>query len=152
VQQPVFSYLLRLTGDRSLSKDILQEVFLLIFRNLHSLHNPDLFKAWVFRIASREAFRQLKKRHKEVYEPIEGHTIADSLIETSLGAEIDERQEQLPDLLHGLSPGSRAVLLLHFQEGMKLHEIAEALDLPLGTVKSRLAYGLNALRSKIVKN
>ena len=51
--------------------------------------------------------------------------------------------------VEGLSPASRAVLVLHFEEGLTLSEIAAILELPLGTVKSRLAYGLSALRRRI---
>ena len=61
------------------------------------------------------------------------------------------RDEALAALLNSerLSPASRAVLVLHFQEEMPLAEVAAVLDLPLGTVKSRLAYGLKALRQQI---
>jgi RNA polymerase sigma-70 factor (ECF subfamily) len=56
--------------------------------------------------------------------------------------------ELLAELLDGdvLSPASRAVLVLHFQEEMQLDEVAAVLEIPLGTVKSRLAYGLKTLR------
>jgi RNA polymerase sigma-70 factor (ECF subfamily) len=56
--------------------------------------------------------------------------------------------ERLTELLESeaLSPASRAVLVLHFQEEMQLDEVAAVLEIPLGTVKSRLAYGLRTLR------
>jgi RNA polymerase sigma-70 factor (ECF subfamily) len=50
-----------------------------------------------------------------------------------------------------LSPASKAVLVLHFQEGMTLPEVAAVLEIPLGTVKSRLAYGLDALRRDVAR-
>jgi RNA polymerase sigma-70 factor (ECF subfamily) len=53
--------------------------------------------------------------------------------------------------LEELSPASRAVLGLHFREGMTLVEIAAVLELPLGTVKSRLAYGLSAIRKHLTR-
>jgi DNA-directed RNA polymerase specialized sigma24 family protein len=64
IQQPLYRYLVRLTGDAVLAKDVLQEVFLIIFRKLPTLTNPELFRAWFFRLASREAFRYLKKQHR----------------------------------------------------------------------------------------
>jgi RNA polymerase sigma-70 factor, ECF subfamily len=50
-----------------------------------------------------------------------------------------------------VSPASRAVLVLHFQEGLSLPEVAAALELPLGTVKSRLGYGLSLLRKSLCR-
>src|SRR5688572_26020001 len=64
VQQPLFRYIYRLTGEHALAEDILQEVFIIIYRKLRWLENPKLFRAWVYRIASRETFRRLKmERH-----------------------------------------------------------------------------------------
>jgi DNA-directed RNA polymerase specialized sigma24 family protein len=57
--------------------------------------------------------------------------------------------EALPGLLALLSPASRAVLILHYLQGMTLDEVADVLEVSPGTVKSRLAYGLAALREKI---
>jgi len=54
--------------------------------------------------------------------------------------------------MDGISPASRAVLVLHFQEEMSLLAVAAILEVPLGTVKSRLAYGLKALRTQLVQN
>ncbi len=54
--------------------------------------------------------------------------------------------------MDGISPASRAVLVLHFQEEMTLLEVAAILEIPLGTVKSRLAYGLAAIRKQLTKN
>ena len=53
--------------------------------------------------------------------------------------------------MDGISPASRAVLVLHFEEELSLPEVAAVLELPLGTVKSRLAYGLTALRKQLTK-
>jgi RNA polymerase sigma-70 factor (ECF subfamily) len=52
----------------------------------------------------------------------------------------------------GISPASRAVLVLHFQDELPLADVAAILELPLGTVKSRLAYGLRALRMQLTHN
>jgi RNA polymerase sigma-70 factor (ECF subfamily) len=54
--------------------------------------------------------------------------------------------------MDGISPASRAVLVLHFQEEMSLEAVAAILEIPLGTAKSRLAYGLNALRKQLGHN
>ena len=64
VQSPLYRYLLRLLSDPSLAEDVLQDVFLLIYRKLRWLRDPRLFRCWAYRIASREAFRKLKKERR----------------------------------------------------------------------------------------
>lgn len=146
VQEPLYRYLVRLTGETALAKDILQEVFMLIFRKLPTLNNPALFRAWVFRLASREAFKQLKKRQKENMDATNEQNLENRTEEISDNLYFEPYLEALPDLLNQISIGSRVVILLHFMESLKLQEVAEVLDIPLGTVKSRLAYGLTSLR------
>jgi RNA polymerase sigma-70 factor (ECF subfamily) len=71
--------------------------------------------------------------------------------EDVVAPELSPPAELVPELLNSgaLSPASRAVLALHFQEELSLPEVAAILEIPLGTVKSRLAYGLAALRKKL---
>ena len=145
VQLPLRRYLTRLVGASS-ADDVLQEVLILISRKLKWLEVPEAFRPWAYRIASREAFRQLRKE-KHRSEQIRD----DAVLEDVPAAESVVPPELLPGLLNSeaLSPASRAVLALHFQEELPLPEIAAILEIPLGTVKSRLAYGLAALRKKL---
>lgn len=141
--------LFRLVGEHQAAEDVTQEVFLIIYRKIRWLENPKLFRAWAYRIASREAFKRLKNekrwrqqvRDEEILERI-------SAEETE---EIYEPEliEKLPSLISEVAPASRAVLILHYLDEMSLSETAEILDVSLGTVKSRLAYGLTSLRHKI---
>ena len=64
VQQPLFRYIYRLTGERALAEDVLQDIFIIIYRKLRWLENPKLFRAWAYRIASRETFRRLKMERR----------------------------------------------------------------------------------------
>src|ERR1700722_717245 len=61
VQAGLYGYIVRLVEDRHLAEDILQEVFVLIFRKLYWLRDPEFFRPWAYRIASREAFGRLRK-------------------------------------------------------------------------------------------
>ena len=146
VQEVLFDYLKNLVRDPHLAEDILQEVFVLIWRKLHWLREPELFRPWVYRIASREAFRNLKKERT-----LSRVTQHETALMAEAGAENlpSEWVERLPDLLADVSSGSRAVLILHYLQGLTLEEVAAALDLPAGTVKSRVAYGLSVLRKKL---
>jgi len=109
-------------------------------------HDTRLFRAWAFRIASRIAFDLLKKQRRL---PI--HDTDDAVLQAIAAAATPPSDQALVELLKSerISPASRAVLALHFQEEMSLAEVAAILDVPLGTVKSRLAYGLKALRQQL---
>lgn len=151
VQQSLFRYIYRLTGERALAEDILQEVFIIIYRKLRWLENPKLFPAWAYRIASRETFRRLKME-KSWREQIRDEEI----LKLAQVAEMEEIYEpeliaKIPDFLAEISPASRAVIVLHYLEEMPLSQVAEILNIALGTAKSRLAYGLESLR-KIIRN
>jgi RNA polymerase sigma factor (sigma-70 family) len=61
LQDGLYGYLVRLVGDKHLAEDILQDVFVLIWRKLRWLRDPEVFRPWAYRIASREAFRRLRK-------------------------------------------------------------------------------------------
>lgn len=150
VQLPLYRYILSLTGDASLVEDILQEVFVLIYRKLGWLREPELFRAWAYRIATRETFKWLKreKRWKEQERDEELLLAIPALPDESFAAEL---LPQLPQLLARLSPASRAVIVLHYLHELTLDEIAEVLGIALGTVKSRLSYGLTSLRQQLHK-
>jgi len=146
IQDPLYRYITALVGERSLAEDILQEVFLQIFRKLGWLRQPGLLRPWVYRIATREAFHWLKKKHRWVQlvsEDADLDTIPALPMPEKFAGEL---VEQLPVLLADISPTSRAVLVLHYFEEMSLEETADVLGVTIGTAKSRLAYGLGCLR------
>jgi RNA polymerase sigma-70 factor, ECF subfamily len=145
VQPSLRRYLTRLVGASS-ADDVLQEVLILVSRKLGWLDVPEAFHPWAYRVASRVAFRHLKKEKRW-----SGHLRDEVVLDDLPAAESAVPRELLPELLQSgaLSAASRAVLVLHFQEEMSLPEIAAILEIPLGTVKSRLAYGLAALRKKL---
>ncbi|MCA1624494.1 MAG: RNA polymerase sigma factor [Acidobacteria bacterium] len=151
IEKPLYRYVYRLAGEHALAEDILQEVFILIYRKLGWLQEPKLFRAWTYRIASREAFKRLKNE-KHWSEQIRDNEVLETIPSQSTDS-IDKREllERLSTLIFKLSPASRAVLILHYQNDLPLTEIAEILGIAVGTVKSRLAYGLEKLRQEIKK-
>ena len=64
VQEPLYRYVLSLMGEPALAEDVLQEVFLRIYRKLRWLRTPELFRAWAYRIASRETFTHLRRERR----------------------------------------------------------------------------------------
>ena len=149
IQAALFRYIFRLVGEYALAEDILQEVFIIIYRKIRWLENPKLFRAWCYRIASRETFKHLKKE-KRWSEQLRNEEILEKVpVKTSEEIYEPELIEKLPTLMSEVSPASRAVLILHYLDETPLSEVAEILNISLGTVKSRLAYGLTNLRQKI---
>lgn len=142
VQPALHRYIRGLIGPLH-ADDVTQEVLLIVCRKLWWLNSADLFRPWVFRIASRTAFRVLKKErrwpdHRRADEELDALAAPDPAPDRGVVRELLTSVE--------LTPASRAVLLLHFEEEMSLQDVAAVLELPLGTVKSRLAYGLTAMR------
>src|SRR6202167_6211796 len=141
---PLRRYITRLVGA-ALADDILQETALQIFRKLPFLREPAVFRPWAYRIASRIAFSQLKRAR--LWEPLDAAPLDPPPILTpNLG---DPPDEAFLPLLDRVSPASRAVLLLHYQHDLSLEETAAILDIPVGTAKSRLHYGVATLRKHL---
>lgn len=130
--------------DADAAEDVLQDVLLAIYRKLGTLREPRAFGAWARRIASREIFRALRGRraHDQLHDELPPDLPAGA----DPPAPPDGLLQRLPELLQRVSPASRAVLALHYIDDLSLDETAAVLDLPMGTVKSRLAYGLATLR------
>ncbi|HWS88714.1 MAG TPA: sigma-70 family RNA polymerase sigma factor [Pyrinomonadaceae bacterium] len=148
-QEPLYRYLLSLVRERHLAEEALQETFVRVYRKLGWLREPELFRPWAYRIATREAFRQLKRERRWAEQVRDEETInavASSPPREELAHELSGR---LRETVATLSPASRAVVVLYYLHELSLEETAVVLGVPLGTVKSRLAYGLAALRRQL---
>src|SRR4030095_14289766 len=142
VQMPLRRYIVRLVGPTS-ADDVLQETLTSIARKLNWLVDPRLFRPWAYRISSRSAFAHLRRKRRR--RQMETNEEMWRAVAVPVGRPPGDQLRELLDSAI-VSPASRAVLMLHFQEEMPLADVAAVLELPLGTVKSRLAYGLAALR------
>lgn len=144
VQDDLGRYITSLMTDSSDAPDVLQEVLLKIVRKVGTLRDPLLFRPWIFRIASREAFAKLRAE-KEWQQLVDSDIDVDASpnppSEESIAEDFDVAR-----MIANVSLASRTVIALHYLEGLTHSEIAVALGLSIGTVKSRLAYGLTQLR------
>lgn len=154
----VFNLAARLLGETEEARDVAQEVFLQVFRTLGRFEGRSTLKTWIYRIVvnqCRNRQRWWRRRRKERSCPIDDLTPADEARLAEAGARMEgpeerlerrERARAVQSALAGLSFEHRAVLLLREVEGLSCEEIAGALSLPEGTVKSRLSRAREALR------
>jgi RNA polymerase sigma-70 factor (ECF subfamily) len=160
-ERPVFSLVSRLVDDSADAADVVQEVFLKIFRNVGSFRGDSSLKTWVYRIAVNESRNQRRwfGRHRKqevaiepVDDEIEHHN--DWLPDrgrSPLEQVMDHEREALIETALGeINPNFRAVLVLREIEGLNYDEIAEILEISLGTVKSRILRGRDALRQRLL--
>jgi len=148
IQTPLRRYVDRLVGPTA-TDDVLQTALISIAKHLKWLAEPRLVRPWAYRIASRAAFDHLRKEKRRG-----PHDSDETLLDNLAAAEPRPSGVEVQELLDSarVSPACRAVLMLHFQEEMPLADVGAVLELPLGTVKSRLAYGLAALRRHLADN
>ncbi len=143
-EKRVFNYLLRLVSNREDALDVSQETFLKAYQNLRKLDDPARFSAWLFRIAHNEAFSLLRRRKPETElagEPRPRNTGGRLLpVELSLAVE---------SALKRLNEDQREAVLLKVYQGFKFEEMAEILECPVSTVKSRLYTALDLLKTTL---
>ncbi len=147
LQGPLFGFIRSIVAERALAEDVLQDVFVLIYRKLVWLRDPSLLRPWAYRIASREAVRRVKRERR--FQPLEEEP-AEALPDPDItDPDMRHLAARLPELIQHVSPASRVVLGLHYLEELSLPEVAAVLGIPVGTAKSRLAYGLTVLRKEL---
>jgi len=146
---PMRQYVTRMVGTAD-ADDVLQDVAFRIFRNVHLLREPTVFRAWAFRIATRIAFAYLKREKR--WRQLENDPELIRTMTVDRSPEHEQFDRNFLELIDRVSPASRAALLLHYEQHLALEETAAILDVPLGTVKSRLSYGLTAIRNLLKEN
>lgn len=152
IEKSLYWYISHTLTDKSHTKDILQEVFIIIYKKLPKLRDPELFKPWAYRITTREIFRFIKKRKLLNEHPMENDYFDTSSIDSEIEVLDLAIINILFDVISFLPPASRTVITLHYKNNLSISEISEVLNISTGTVKSRLSYGLKVLRDRLNKN
>ena len=159
-ESPLYNIVSRLMDDPGDAADVVQEVFLKVFRNIGSFRHDSSLKTWIYRIAVNEArnHRRWFSRHRRHEVGLEADARGEpterapnawlpdpgrSPFELALDR---ETQELIEEALLKVNPKFRVALVLREIEGLSYEEIAEVLDISLGTVKSRILRGRDALR------
>lgn len=159
-ERPVFSLIYRMVRDRSLAEDLSQDTFVKVLNALDSYRPEYKFSSWVFKIANNVAIDQLRRRELDTLS-LDGAPDArtkDEVEATALQAvdrselplgELESRElgSMIEAAIAKLRPEYRSCILLRHVEGRSYEEIAETLDLPLGTVKTYIHRARHELRT-----
>ena len=140
----VVNVVYRRCGEAAVAEDAAQEAFLRAWQNLDRYNPRFAFRNWVYRIALNVAVDALRRERPTTDVDTEPLVSGDESPEARV--ERHQQAEQVQRAVLGLPPASRAVLVLREFEALSYQEIADALDIPLGTVMSRLNYARNQLR------
>jgi len=128
-QKKLWQYVFGLTTDVHASWDITQQTWLEIIKGLRKLHDPKCFKAWAYKIATNRTIDWLKNKKKNQHINLESIEVVSNRKENDI---------QAKELVQRLKCDSRVVLSLYYFEQLNISEISIALNIPPGTVKSRL--------------
>jgi RNA polymerase sigma-70 factor (ECF subfamily) len=144
VREPLFHHVMGIVREQATAEDVLQDSLYSICRKLPSLRDPRWFRAWCYRIATRNAVRRSKADRAWVAageESLAGLSAAEP--DDTLDRDL---MQTMLDAIDELPPASRLVVRMHYLDELSYSEIAEALEISAGTAKSRVAYGLSRLR------
>ena len=163
-QKPIYNFTLRYFKDREHAKDATQRVFVKVFKNLKHLKDSRKFSSWIYQIALNLCKDETKSKYYQTTSSLDelkdsknfdvssetdssayaGHNPENTLERRELRSLLERALEQIP------AEQKEVVVMKEFQ-GLKFIEIAEILELPINTVKSRMYYGLHALRKILDK-
>jgi len=131
---PVFNYVWRLVGDHDLAEDLTQETFARVLAARERLPDVVNRRAWVYRVATNTCFRALRRRGRFAWLPWY------AVVSDDRGDPAEEigRNNLVEEALQALRPEYRAPLILYLHDGLALAEVAEALGISEGAVKTRI--------------
>ena len=136
----------RLCGDTRLAEDMAQEAFLRGWINLTSFHPQSSLRNWLYRIAVNATLDVLRRKSEEPLDDEAAQMYPDQAAGPESALIEKERVALLQQAMRALPEAARSVLVLREYGGLSYQEIASVLDVPVGTVMSRLNYARNRLR------
>ncbi len=148
----VFGFLLRMTGDREIAEDLMQETFLAAHRNIAQFDRNRVFLSWIFGIAHKRTidyFRHLKveSEHKDNTE----RSVGSKLSNPEESVDNKKLRTLVADAVEKLDPNQREVFLLRELGGVPFKEIAEIMDCPINTALGRMRLALINIRKELQK-
>ena len=151
----VYNVALRMMNHSEDAKDISQEVFLKAYRNIGNFDERSQFSTWIYRITANTCIDEMRKRKgRQSFSLEEGsmqRQVADAGETPEESMLREEQKSEILQALESLSPEHKVAVILRDIKGLSYEEIAEILELTLGTVKSRISRGRNQLKQEILK-
>jgi RNA polymerase sigma-70 factor (ECF subfamily) len=160
----IFHVAYRMLGDSAEASDVVQEIFLKVFRNIAGFKGEAALKTWIFRIALSEVLNRLrwwKRRHRFATVSLDdqpngngtgaAHTVASSSPTPEQVLQSKEQETAIQQALGRLSREHRSIVVLRDIEGFSYNEIADVLGVSIGTVKSRLARARADLKQSLMR-
>ena len=156
-ENKIYHLALRMCGSSEEASDIAQEAFLAAWRGLPSFRGEANFATWLYRLTSNAAIEYLRRQKKERGDmSLDDEDLGLDAVDTGPGpqdaAERTEVRTAVAAGLQQLSEGHRQVLVLREIQGLSYEEIADVLEVDLGTVKSRISRARTALRKILLEN
>lgn len=156
----LYNFVYQYVGNADEAEDVVQEVFVKVWKNLKKFDRSRSFKTWIFTIAKNSALDVLKKKKTipfAAFEDEQGHNalVANLTDESLLPNELLERADiagVLQKTVEKLPSADRVILFLYYHDGFNFREIAEALEEPLDTIKSRHRRALLRLKKLLVQD
>jgi RNA polymerase sigma factor (sigma-70 family) len=154
----MYNFAFRLTFDEDDAKDLVQDTYLKAYRFINSFEQGTNAKAWLFRILKNSFINEYRKKSKQPtkvdYQEVETYYNSDDVdyqSTTDLRAESvkDMLGDEISNALNSLAVDFRTVIILSDLEGFTYEEMAKILDIPIGTVRSRLHRARNLLKDKL---
>lgn len=157
-RRPVYGIVRRMIPDDEDARDLSQESFIRAFRNLNQFDPERRFSSWLFRIAHNLCIDHYRRRKLDTVPMVRrdnGEESTWDLPDTTPGPEVEfsdrERGRRLLAAVESLPPAYRSVIILRHQQGLAYEEIAEVMELPLGTIKARIHRAHRLLKEKLVR-
>jgi RNA polymerase sigma-70 factor (ECF subfamily) len=132
-QKHLWGYVFRLTADTEASWDITQETWMAAIRGIRKLHDPAAFPTWIYRILTNKTNDWLKKKYQHAHFTGDSQSAADHRNPST-----PQRNLEVREILAALPAPKRDVLCLYYFADLSVTQIAQLLEIPPGTVKSRL--------------
>jgi RNA polymerase sigma-70 factor (ECF subfamily) len=151
-EKAIFNLVYRLLGNYDEAAEVAQDVFLSAFKSIHQFRGEANFSTWLYRIGlnhastRRKSLNSIQRRQL----PLDGtEVIADGAVDPAKNVEDKEIQQRVQQALNSLDPEDARIILLRDLQDIPYEEVAAMLDIPVGTVKSRLHRARQALKTSL---
>lgn len=148
--QRLYAYALRLTDDPATAEDVTQNTLVTAWRTAHTFRAEGRLIAWLLGIVHHTAMKAIRNRTNYLDDVAE-ETIREEQPSPEDQAQVKDERRWVRQGMQSLSPEHRAVLELVFYQELSLNEVAQVLNIPVGTVKSRLSYARTHLRGVLTR-